>query len=177
LLKDRAIVFIDLSGIASFWNSHRLEDSENLIIRLDEMINSICTKDGGILHFIMGDSYFLTFPEVRLALGGITNLAQQWAEFMQRNSIPCSLYVGVHKGDVNILRSHVFGDDVTVAASSAYQRSILAESRKTIVLASQLVVHDLKNTEWENFFAKVNGFEEETFQLKDDSDIFSNPVK
>ena len=176
LLKNRTIVFVDLSGIANFWNSHPLEDSENLVIRLDEMIKNICAKEGGLLHFIMGDSYFLTFPEVKLALAGITDLAQQWAEFMQRNQISCSLYIGIHKGDVNILRSHVFGDDVTVAASLAYQRLVLAEPRKTIVLATSRIVNDMKDTEWEKSFKKVDGFEEETFHLKTDSDIFSNPV-
>lgn len=70
LLKNRIIVFIDLSGIARFWGAHPLDDSENLLIYLDDIIKNVCEKNGGIVHFIMGDSYFLSFPEVNLALTG-----------------------------------------------------------------------------------------------------------
>src|SRR5262247_2993164 len=79
----------------------------------------------------------------------------KWAEFIQRNIIDCSLYVGVHKGDVNILRSHVFGDDITVAASLAYQRSLLAEAGKSVVLVSSRIVDEAKGTEWEQSFTRV----------------------
>jgi class 3 adenylate cyclase len=173
LLKNRIIAFIDLSGIARFWGTHPLEDSENLLIYLDDIIRNICEKNGGIVHFVMGDSYFLTFPEVSFALTGITKLAEQWAEFMQRSIIDCSLYIGIHKGHVNILRSHVFGDDITVAASLAYQRSLLAESGKTMVLVSSRIVDDAKGTNWEHFFTKVDNFEEETYLMMSDSDKFS----
>jgi class 3 adenylate cyclase len=173
ILKNRVIVFVDLSGIARFWDKHPLEDWENLLIYLDDLIRDTCEKNGGVVHFIMGDSYFLTFPEVILALTGITNLAEQWAEFIQRNIIDCSLYVGVHKGDVNILRSHVFGNDIAVAASLAYQRSLLAENGKTIVLVSSRIVDDAKGTAWEQSFTSVENFEQETFMLIGNPDTFS----
>lgn len=171
ILKNRIIVFIDLSGIARFWDTHPLEDSENLLIHLDDIIKSICEKNSGIIHFIMGDSYFLTFPEVSFALTGITNLAEHWVEFMQRSTIDCSLYVGIHKGDVSLLRSHVFGDDITIAASLAYQRSLLAVSGKTMVLVSSKIVEDIKGTKWEHSFTKVSNFEEETFLMTSNSPI------
>ena len=173
LIKNRIIVFVDMSGIARFWGSHPPEDSENLLIYLDDLIKNVCEQNGGVVHFIMGDSYFLTFPDVSLALAGITNLAKQWVEFNRRNIIDCSLYVGVHKGDVNILRSHVFGDDIAVAASLAYQRSLLAESGKTIVLVSSRIVDDAKGTAWEQSLTRVDNFEEETFLLMSNPDTFS----
>ena len=120
----------------------------------------------------MGDSYFLTFPEVGFALTGITNLAEHWVEFMQRSTIDCSLYVGIHRGNVSILRSHVFGDDITTAASLAYQRSRLAESGKTMVLVSSRIVDDVKGTIWENSFTRVDNFEEETFLMVSSSEKF-----
>jgi len=173
LLKDRVIVFVDMSGIARFWGAYPLEDSENLLIYLDDLIRDVCEKNGGVVHFIMGDSYFLTFPDVGLALAGITKLAEQWVEFNQRNIIDCSLYVGVHKGDVNILRSHVFGDDITGAASLAYQRSLRAESGKAMVLVSSRIVEAAKGTTWEQSFTRVDNFESETFMLLGNPDAFS----
>ena len=98
VLKNRIIVFIDLSGIARFWNTHSLEDSESLLIHLDDIIRNACEENRGIVHFVMGDSYFLTFPEVSFALTGITKLAENWVEFMKISIIDCNLYVGIHKG-------------------------------------------------------------------------------
>lgn len=165
LIKNCVIVFVDMSGIARFWDSHSVEDSENLVIHLDDLLRDICEKYGGVVHQVIGDSYFLTFQEISLALEGITNLAEQWTTFIQGNSIDCTLYIGVHKGDVNILRSHVFGDDINVAAALAYQRSLLTESGKTMVLVSSRIVDNAKGTNWENSFTKVDDFEDETFQL------------
>jgi len=173
LIKNRIIVFVDMSGIARFWGVHPLEDSENLLIHLDDLMRDVCEKNGGVIHFIMGDSYFLTFPEVGLALAGITNLAEQWAEFIQRSIIDCSLYVGVHKGDVNVLRSHVFGDDIALAASLACQRLLRAESGKTMVLASSKIAEDAKGTVWEQSLTRVGNFEGETFILVGNPYAFS----
>jgi class 3 adenylate cyclase len=165
ILKNRIIVFVDMSGIAKFWGSHPLKDSENLLFHLDEIIKNTCENTGGILHFIMGDSYFLTFPEATLALTGITHLVEQWFKFIKRSSIDCSLYIGVHKGDVNILRSHVFGNDINMAASLAYQRQLQAEPKGAIVLVSSRIVDDAKGTSWEKSFKSVDNFEQETFLL------------
>jgi len=173
LLKNRVIVFVDMSGIARFWGAHPLEDSENVVIHLDDIVRNVYEKHGGVLHFIMGDCYFLTFPDVSHAMAGVTNLEEQWVEFMQLQRIDCSLYVGVHKGDVNILRSHVFGDDITVAASLAYQRSLLAESGKTMVLVSSRIVEEAKGTAWAQSFTRVDNFEEETFMLRGNPDTLS----
>jgi len=175
ILKNRAIVFVDLSGIARFWGAYPIEDSENLLIYLDDMIRNICEKHGGMIHFIMGDSYFLTFLDVGFALNGITNLIEQWAEFMQSNTIECSLYIGIHKGDVNMLRSHVFGEDIGVAASLAYQRTLLAEAGKAMTLVSPQIFDDLKGTVWEQYFKNVDHFENGAFMLLANPDTFSNP--
>jgi class 3 adenylate cyclase len=173
ILKNRIITFVDLSGIARFWDAHPLEDSENLLIHLDDVIKDICEKNGGVIHFVMGDSYFITFPEVNSALTGVTNLAKQWIEFMQESVIDCSLYVGMHKGNVNILRAHVFGDDITTAAALAYQRLLPAQSGKTMVLVSSKIIDDIKGTNWEHSFVRVDNFEEETFSMISDSEKFS----
>jgi class 3 adenylate cyclase len=165
LIKNCVIVFVDMSGIARFWNSHSMDDSENLVIYLDDLLRNICEKYGGVVHQVIGDSYFLTFSKVNPALEGIASLTEQWAKFIQWNSIDCSLYIGVHKGDVNILRSHVFGDDINIAAALAYQRSLLTESGKTMVLVSSRIFDDTKGTNWENSITRVNNFEDETFRL------------
>lgn len=173
LLKNRVIVFVDMSGLARLWGVYPLEDLENLLIYLDDIIKNICEANEGVIHFIMGDSYFITFPEINFALTGIENLAEQWAEFIQRSAIDCSLYVGIHKGDVNILRSHVFGDDMAKAAFLAYQRALLVESGKTMVLASSRIVEDAKGTNWEQSFIKVDNLDGETFLLTGNPGIFS----
>lgn len=172
-LRNRVIVFVDMSGIARFWGAYPLEDAENLLIYLDDLIREIGETYGGVVHLIMGDSYFLTFPDVSLALAGITKLSETWIDFIQRNVIECSLYVGVHKGDVNILRSHVFGDDITVAAALAFQRSLGAGTGKTMVLVSSRIVEAAKGTTWEKFFTRVDNFEEETFMLTGNPDAFA----
>jgi class 3 adenylate cyclase len=165
IIKNCAIVFVDMSGIARFWNSHPIEDSENLVVRLDDLIKNVCEKAGGSVHQIVGDSYFLTFPKVIPALAGIAHLARQWNELIQQSNIDCSLYVGIHKGDINILRSHVFGDDISVAASLAYQRSLPAGSGGILVLASSKIASEVKDTEWGQHFKKINSSEGEIFRL------------
>ena len=173
LLKNRVIVFVDMGGLARFWGAYPLEGAENLLIYLDDLIRDIGEKNGGVVHLIMGDSYFLTFPDVSLALTGITKLSEQWVDFIQRNIIECRLYVGVHKGDVNILRSHVFGDDITAAASLAFQRSLRAGTGKTMVLVSSRIVEAAKGTAWEKSFTRVDNFKEETFMLIGNPDAFA----
>jgi hypothetical protein len=69
----------------------------------------------------------------------------------------------------------VFGDGITTAASLAYQRSLLAESGKTMVLVSSRVVDDVKGTSWEYSFTRVDNFEEETFLMVSNPEEFSKP--
>src|SRR6266542_3568897 len=102
-IVDQFIVFTDIRGWTSYTKSKMIDDVESLLLVYDDIMNEICDAHGGVIRNTQGDRYFLTFPESHQTLAAVATLCRRWNGIIERYGL--GLSVGIHRGDVNILRS------------------------------------------------------------------------
>jgi len=114
-LANQFIVFSDIRGWSPFMKSRTLEDVENVLIRYDDLLNRICDSYGGTIRNTGGDQYFLTFSEAESLFNAIEELCERWQE--TRELYGLGLGIAIHKGDLNIIRSYLFSNDIHATLS------------------------------------------------------------
>ena len=96
----------------------------------------------------------LTFPELHQALAAVKKLCQRWKDMIQ--SYGMGLSVGINKGDVLILRSYVYGNDIhTTVGLTDLSRMILSSSECSVI-ASQRIRSEARVTIWEPNFRELD---------------------
>ena len=141
-IKDQVILFTDVSKFTEYYLSHPVRDSETLLLYLDELIRCACEKNAGVVRLIMADGHILTFSDSQNALLAVTEICEGWNDFIKKHEIPCGYRIGVHKGDVNIFRSYLYGVDINKAAVlTSMKRFPKLENIR--VLVSQEFINDL----------------------------------
>ena len=143
IVKDQAIVFTDIRGMTSYTGSRPIEDVEKLLLHHEMIHNLACEEFGGTTRLFLGDGCFMTFPKSQLALAAVEKLFVEWEKFVQVNAIPCSLKAGLHKGDLYLFRSYVFGRDINVAAKLEGMLSTYLTSEKCRALVTGIVRDEL----------------------------------
>ncbi|HZM25265.1 MAG TPA: adenylate/guanylate cyclase domain-containing protein [Anaerolineales bacterium] len=110
VLTDQYIIFTDAKGFTPFVKSASIEQVENFLLECDDLINEICEKHGGVIRQVLGDQYFLTFIDANQTLMAIEQLCRSWKGIVERYKLGIS--IGIHKGNLNVIRSFVFGNDI-----------------------------------------------------------------
>jgi class 3 adenylate cyclase len=147
VVTGQTIVFTDARGWPSFVQSNPIPEVEEFLLRYDDVIKDICDAQGGTIRQFAGDNYVLTFPDVPHALAAIERLCQQWQRLIPRFQM--GLLVGVHQGDIHILRSYVFSHAITVAVLLARLGSQMSPDKRTCaVVTSQNVREAVKHLSW-----------------------------
>src|SRR5262249_21137190 len=126
----------------------------SLIIDGDDIINAVCDEYGGIIRNIAGDIYILTFIELHQTLTAAEKLCRDWNRIIQRYGL--GLSVGIHKGDVHILRSYVYGNDINVAVHLTNLGRMLVSNTTCSVVTSQSIKNEVQGTRWEQAFNDLN---------------------
>ena len=148
VVQGQTIVFTDARGWPSFVQSNPIPEVEDFLLRYDDVIKDICEAYGGTVRQFAGDNYVLTFPDVQHALAGIERLCQQWKHLIPRFQM--GLLVGVHQGDIHILRSYVFSHDITIAVLLARLGGQMSPDMRTCsVVTSQNVRDAVQHLPWE----------------------------
>lgn len=78
ILTDQFIFITDVRGWTTYVKSNPLTAVENLLIQLDDVINMISTKYGGVVRNVIGDEYFLTFADANSVLSAAAALNREW---------------------------------------------------------------------------------------------------
>jgi len=160
VVKDQVIVMTDVSGFLGFCDSHTLREIEDLLVFLDGLVKAVCEENWGVIRLIMGDRYFLTFEDVIHALAAMERFCRQWNDFVGQNHIACGQRIGVHRGDFNIFRTCIYGEDINTAAELD---SYTLERERAVVLTSKKVRDEVAGTNWEQRLHRV---EEDTIPPK-----------
>jgi class 3 adenylate cyclase len=160
-IKDQVIVVTDVGGFTTYYLSHPIGDSESLLIFLDDQIKRACEKNGGVVRVILADGHILTFSDGQNALRAVTEICERWNELITKHEIPCGYRVGVHKGDVYIFRSHLYGDAINKAVALAGMKRF-SRLGCISVLVSQEFVDDLPACEWKS---KLEFLQERIYSL------------
>lgn len=160
VIKNQVICYTDIGKFTQYYATHPLDASENLLLFLDDVIKSVCEKYDGEIRIILADGHILTFPEPKNALSAMTELCLAWINHTQAHEIPCGLNIGIHQGDINIFRSHLYGDDVNRTIMYAGIRP--PQLGKVSVLTSEKFFQSVQATEWQN---KLIRLEEDRYYL------------
>lgn len=153
IIKDQIVVTTDIGGFTLYYQSHSIDETDNLLLYLDQVTKSVCEENGGSVRIVAADGHVLTFPEAQHALAATEKLCLQWIEFTQQNDIPCGLQIGVHKGDVRLFRSCIYG----FALNEASTLQGLKFPSRTLVSAvvSGRVRDEVEGTRWERKLRQI----------------------
>jgi len=141
VLEDQYIVVTDLRGFSAMFETTTMVDVEAMLDRLRELVDGACRDFSGVNRMVTGDSYCLTFPDPKLALGAVERLMEQW------DGSRCPLSVAVHKGVLYVFRDFLHSPDLNIATAVERVAS-RAEPSDVIALVTAKVWRELAGSEW-----------------------------
>jgi class 3 adenylate cyclase len=153
IIKNQIICGTDISGFHRFYAAHAMEDSENLLLFLDDMSRDACEKHGGDIRFVMADGHIMTFPQAESALAAMNELCATWMDHVRKHTIPCGLHIGVHRGDLNIFRSHLYGNDFAITMT--YSDLGLSKLGNVFVVTDNDIFNSVQSSEWRDRLAHL----------------------
>lgn len=112
ILTNQYIVLADARGFTNFIKLKSTDVVENFLLEYDGLMNDVTTKFGGVIRQINGDLYFMTFEEANQTITALKMICQNWKSIVDRYNLGIS--IAVHKGNLNMFRSYVFGDDINI---------------------------------------------------------------
>lgn len=155
VLSNHFIVYTDANRFQSFIRTAGVEEVERFLVDCDDLINELCDRHGGIIRKADGDEYFITFTEARQTIAAIEELCQFWKRMVERYNLGIS--IGVHKGNLNVIRSFVYGEDIkTTIDLSRLGKHDLPGKEDIRVIASRKVKNEFRGTKWENNFHELD---------------------
>jgi class 3 adenylate cyclase len=155
VLSNQFIVFTDAKGFTRFLKSNSIEVAENFLMDCDDLINDVCDRYGGVIHQVVGDQYFVTFSDANQTLSAIETLCRNWRKIIERYKI--GVAIGVHKGNLNVFRSFVHGDDInTTAHLTGLDKFCNSKRDEIFVVISGKVRNEFKRTKREGKIRKLN---------------------
>jgi class 3 adenylate cyclase len=155
VVTGQTIVFTDARGWPAFVEANTLSEVEAFALGYDDVIKEVCEAHGGIIRNFAGDTYLLTFAEVPRALAAIQRLCRQWKHLAARYGI--GLLVGVHWGDIHILRSYVYGQSITISARLLGLGALVCpDMSQCSVVVSQSVRDTVEHTAWAEKLERVD---------------------
>ena len=118
-------------------------------------MNEICDLHGGVIRNASGDQYFLTFSGVEGVFLAVEKLCALWKKMIERYQL--GLSIGIHKGDLNFIRSYLFSNDIHTTIFLERLNSLTYPNKETIsVVATGTVKESALNTKWANNFREVD---------------------
>lgn len=145
IIEGQIILCTDLGAFGKYQQTHTIEDTEKLLLFLDDSMKETCRRNHGVVRNIVGDSYIVTFATVTDALTTAEELFSAWEAHTGTNDIQCGLNIGIHKGDVYVFRSYFFGWDVNVAGAL---EGMSKERERGAILCSERIRDALMDTPW-----------------------------
>jgi adenylate cyclase len=155
VIADQYIVMTDLRRFSAVVETGPVTEVEKILDRLRELVGNACRDFSGAIHSSVGDSYFLTFPDARLAISAVERLAEEWRAPGHREGSLCPMGVAVHKGVLYAFRDFVYSRDVNIAAAVERVASRLSPA-DTVVLVTGQVRRDLVGSAWDERFQRVD---------------------
>ena len=149
MLTDQFILFTDIHGWLGFTKSNGIEVVENFLIDYHDMLNEICERHNGVVRNASGDTYFLTFSDANALFPATQDLCESWKKVVERYQL--GLSVAIHKGDLNIIRSYLYGNDIHTTVFLERLNSLVHPSKEIIsVVVSGRIKECAQGTNWES---------------------------
>lgn len=155
-LANQFIVFTDIRGWTTFTKSRTVEEVEDVLIHYDDIMNRTCDSYGGTIRNTGGDQYFLTFTEAESLFAAIEDFCRSWRkEILER--YPLGLSVAIQKGNLNIIRSYLFSNDIHVTQFLERLSPLNYPDKRTIsIIVTEAIKKSADGTKWEEQFQRVD---------------------
>lgn len=148
VLTNQYIVFTDVRAWMRYTKSKGIEDVESFLLEYDDLINEVCDTCGGVIRNMSGDQYFLTFSEADSLFLAIEKLCVSWKKMSEHYKL--GLSVAIHKGDLNILRSYLYSNDIQVTFDLEWLNVLIHPASEAIsIVISGKVKESAQGTNWE----------------------------
>jgi class 3 adenylate cyclase len=155
VLTDQYIVFTDAKDFTRLIKSMGVEQVESFLLEYDDLVNDVCEKYNGVIRQVSGDQYFLTFTECTQTLSALGELCQNWNSIVERYGSGIS--IGVHKGNMNVIRSYVYSDDIhTTVYLSGLSNLYEPPSSDIWIIGSGRIKEELAGTVWAGQFQELD---------------------
>ena len=155
VLTDQYLVFTDVRGWTPYTESKKIEEVASLLSDNDDLHNEICNRAGGVIRNVSGDQYFLTFSEKVALFSAVESLYTAWKKMVDRYGL--GLAIAIHKGDLNIVRSYLYGNDIHATVFLAQLNRLMNPNTKKIsIIVSRKVKQIGTDTHWERKFQEVD---------------------
>jgi class 3 adenylate cyclase len=151
VLANQFIVNIDVRHWTTYTKSKKLEDVEDFLLEYDDLLNEICDTYSGMIRNKSGDEYFITFSDVDTMLTALEVLSKSWNKMLDQFGLGFS--ATVHQGDLNILRSYLYGNDLHVTFFLEQLHRLIYSAKESVsVIVSRKVKEVAKGSKWEDRF-------------------------
>jgi class 3 adenylate cyclase len=155
VLSNQYIINTDVRRWMSYVRSSGIEDVENFLLEYDDLLNEICDTYGGIIRNTSGDEYFITFSEKDALFRAMDELCVSWHRMFMHYQL--SLSVTIHHGDINLLRSYLYGNDIHVIFFLEEVARLAYSAREALsIVVSGRVRENAKGTIWEKKFQELD---------------------
>ena len=165
VISNQFIVFTDIRGWTGFTQEKGIEDVENFLFDYHDLLNEICDKYDGIIRNVSGDECFITFSEVDKLFSAINDLCASWKKMVEHYQF--GLSVAIHKGNLNIIRSYLYSNDLLSTIYLERLNRINNPAKESIsVIVTDRVKENAIATKWENRFQAVDTTKTNSERLK-----------
>jgi class 3 adenylate cyclase len=147
VIVDQCIVVTDLRRFVALMTESPLSVVERVLDQCLELVSQVCAEFAGTHRGVNGDAYLLTFEDTSRALAAVERLADGWDAFLRRESVGCTMNVGVHKGTLYAFRSYLLSPDVNTTFNIVGATSRLAA--ETSIFVSGVIRKEVAGTPWE----------------------------
>jgi len=155
VIKDQYIVFTDVRGWTGYTRSEEIKNVENFLLKYDDLLTDISEKHHGVIRNTSGDQYFMTFSDAESLFSAMKELCLTWKKMIERYQL--GLSVAIHQGDLNIIRSYLYGNDIHLTVFLERLNPMLYPATKTIsIIASDKIKKIAIGTKWESAFYAVD---------------------
>lgn len=165
ILTNQFIVNTDIRSWMSYVSSNEIDDVERFLMAYDDLLNDICDTYGGIIRNTSGDEYFITFSETDGLFRAMNKLSTSWPKMLGHYRL--NLSVTIHQGDLNILRSYVYGNDIHVTFFLEEVARLAYSGKEAVfIVVSGRVRDSAKGTIWEERFQELDVGESMSHRLQ-----------
>jgi len=110
---------------------------------------------GERIRQVNGDEYFVTFTDANQTISAVEELCHSWKRIVERYKLGIS--IGVHKGNLKVIRSFVYGDDIRTTQYLTELGKLYHPGQDEIrVVTSRKVRNEFQGTEWEGKFRELD---------------------
>jgi class 3 adenylate cyclase len=112
VLADAWVLVSDLRGFGRFVESEATSKIERVLDTLDLLVGRAAREFAGTVHYSVGDSYCLTFPDAFRAMSAAERLGRDWGAASRDQRFNSAINLCLHRGTLCTFRSFHYGTGV-----------------------------------------------------------------